>query len=366
MTLSKLIESEVADFFAGFGGPGEPDIESGEAQQQLTGRLLSLLERQERDKQEPVYQMLTGGGWFDISKEHYEGADKSRGVVFRVVYAAPPAPVVTSEPVRYMNRFTGACFTLEQQPYAATDTAVYVPLYTEQPAPVAQPAPVVPDILANAFISAIEKEQERLHGEDYLMDSRDCIDVIREELQRLNACRAAMNGATISNSADFAIVEISKVTAPVSTVVPEDYFSSLVSKARPAAEKAMRKFPQPNYVLLKVAEEAGEVVQAGVHYAEGRMSWEQVEGEIVQLLAMLFRLVTEGDQINGVTPPAHTRAVMLQSFGITEQLEPVSQPYKLVGEVVAWDHPTKERSLGFRWLSYDVAPGTKLYAMGKE
>ncbi|MDU4843899.1 MAG: hypothetical protein E6X49_22545 [Leclercia adecarboxylata] len=46
--------------------------------------------------------------------------------------------------------------------------------------------------VANAFIAAIEKEQVRLHGEDYLMDSRDCIDVIREELQQLKACRAAM------------------------------------------------------------------------------------------------------------------------------------------------------------------------------
>lgn len=123
---------------------------------------------------------------------------------------------------------------------------------------------------------------------------------------------SAQPSATISNSADFAIDKKDQVTAPVSTVVPDDYFTSLVSKARPAAEKAMRKFPQPNYVLLKVAEEAGEVVQAGVHYAERRMSWEQVEGEIVQLLAMLIRLVTEGDQINGVTPPEHTRAAAPQ------------------------------------------------------
>lgn len=85
--------------------------------------------------------------------------------------------------------------------------------------------------------------------------------------------------------------------------VPGDYFGSLVSKARISADKAMVKFPQPNYVLLKVAEEAGEVVQAGVHYAEGRMKWDQLEGEVVQLLAMLMRLVTEGDQVNGVTPP---------------------------------------------------------------
>ncbi len=82
-----------------------------------------------------------------------------------------------------------------------------------------------------------------------------------------------------------------------------DYFSVLVAMARKSADKAMRKFPQPNYVLLKVAEEAGEVVQAGVHYAENRMTWEEVEGEIIQLLAMLIRLVTEGDQINGITPP---------------------------------------------------------------
>ena len=89
-----------------------------------------------------------------------------------------------------------------------------------------------------------------------------------------------------------------------------DYFSSLVAMARVSADKAIRKFPQPNYVLLKVAEEAGEVVQAGVHYAENRMEWGQVEGEIVQLLAMLIRLVTEGDQINGITPPTLCSAVI--------------------------------------------------------
>lgn len=83
-----------------------------------------------------------------------------------------------------------------------------------------------------------------------------------------------------------------------------DYFAYLVAMARVSADKAIRRFPQPNHVLLKVAEEAGEVVQAGVHYAENRMEWGQVEGEIVQLLAMLIRLVTEGDQVNGITPPA--------------------------------------------------------------
>lgn len=90
-------------------------------------------------------------------------------------------------------------------------------------------------------------------------------------------------------------------TAPQKPV--EDYFSSLVAMGKIAAEKAMRKYPQPNYVLLKVAEEAGEVVQAAVHYAENRMTWAELEGEVIQLIAMLNRLMVEGDQVNGVKPP---------------------------------------------------------------
>lgn len=83
----------------------------------------------------------------------------------------------------------------------------------------------------------------------------------------------------------------------------DDYFDLLVAKAKTSATKASKKFPQPNYVTLKIAEEAGEVVRGAVHYAEGRMEWSEVEGEIVQLLAMLMRFVTEGDQVNGIVPP---------------------------------------------------------------
>ncbi len=35
----------------------------------------------------------------------------------------------------------------------------------------------------------------------------------------------------------------------------------------------------------------------------------------------------------------------------------------LVGEVVAWHHPNHERNVDFRWLDFNVEPGTKLYAM---
>ena len=45
--------------------------------------------------------------------------------------------------------------------------------------------------LVEAIIVAIENEQERLFDEDYLMDSKECIDVIREEVKRWNDSRTA-------------------------------------------------------------------------------------------------------------------------------------------------------------------------------
>lgn len=54
-----------------------------------------------------------------------------------------------------------------------------VPLYADQPAPVAV-------VMPEQLIAAIEAEQERLSQEDYLMDSEDCVKVIREEVTRLN------------------------------------------------------------------------------------------------------------------------------------------------------------------------------------
>ncbi|HHA1506255.1 TPA: hypothetical protein ACOEP3_000949 [Enterobacter hormaechei subsp. xiangfangensis] len=109
--------------------------------------------------------------------------------------------------------------------------------------------------------------------------------------------------------------------APVS--VPDDYFSSLVAAARVRADKAMRKFPQPNYVLNKVAEESGEVIKAVIHFTEGREEWQNVEGEIIDNLAMLIRLVMEGDQVIGFAPPDACRSAMLQGA------EPVKTANKL-------------------------------------
>lgn len=101
-------------------------------------------------------------------------------------------------------------------------------------------------------------------------------------------------------------------TAPPAPVlrVPDDYFAKLVQEARLRADKAIRKFPQPNYVLNKVAEESGEVIKAVIHYTEGREDWLNVEGELIDNLAMLIRLVKEGDQVIGFSPPDFVKGLI--------------------------------------------------------
>lgn len=128
--------------------------------------------------------------------------------------------------------------------------------------------------------------------------------------------------SSLLTSARKAIAD-SEILQPAPVSVPDDYFSSLVAAARVRADKAMRKFPQPNYVLNKVAEESGEVIKAVIHFTEGREEWQNVEGEIIDNLAMLIRLVMEGDQVIGFTPPDACRAAMLQGA------EPVTTAYKL-------------------------------------
>ena len=84
----------------------------------------------------------------------------------------------------------------------------------------------------------------------------------------------------------------------------EDTFYALVVDAMDEADRAMRKFPQPNYVISKIAEEAGEVVKAAIHCAEGRETFENLRGEMKQAIAMLYRLWVEGDQVHGLLPVA--------------------------------------------------------------
>ena len=89
-----------------------------------------------------------------------------------------------------------------------------------------------------------------------------------------------------------------------------DYFDILVDLARQEAAKAIEKYPQPNYTMLKFSEEAGEVIKAAVHYAERRDTWVHVEEDIVQTLAMLIRFLREGDGVNKIYPPKAMRDAM--------------------------------------------------------
>ncbi|MEM7724330.1 MAG: hypothetical protein AAF376_18445 [Pseudomonadota bacterium] len=74
----------------------------------------------------------------------------------------------------------------------------------------------------------------------------------------------------------------------------------LLDRARSEAAIASQRYPQPNYNVTKVAEEAGEVVKEAVHLAEDRGSAQAVEAEIIQAMAMLIRLYVEGDEVHGV------------------------------------------------------------------
>lgn len=80
------------------------------------------------------------------------------------------------------------------------------------------------------------------------------------------------------------------------------HLQTLLTDAHIEAVTAMQNFPQPNYVISKVAEEAGEVVKAAIHCAEGRETKENVRAEIKQAMAMLMRLYLEGDQVHGLPP----------------------------------------------------------------
>jgi len=98
---------------------------------------------------------------------------------------------------------------------------------------------------------------------------------------------------------DAAILSALHSASPLGAVAL-DSFDQLIAEAKAEATRAMTKFPQPNYVISKVAEEAGEVVKAAIHCAEGRETPENVIGEIRQTIAMLYRLWVEGDQVHGL------------------------------------------------------------------
>ena len=120
---------------------------------------------------------------------------------------------------------------------------------------------------------------------------------------------AHLDAAKAAAQADYeARILAALEAAPVAPAEAEGHWEDFLKSAVAEAEKAMRKFPQPNYVISKVAEEAGEVVKAAIHCAEARETAENVRNEMRQLIAMLYRLWVEGDQVHGL-PPVSTTAL---------------------------------------------------------
>lgn len=82
------------------------------------------------------------------------------------------------------------------------------------------------------------------------------------------------------------------------------YVAHIYHRAEHPASVAVLKFPVPNCTITKVAEEAGEVVRDAVYLSEGRdATWEGLEAEVIQMIAMGLRLLIEGDGVHGLNPP---------------------------------------------------------------
>ncbi|ECD4287772.1 DUF551 domain-containing protein [Salmonella enterica subsp. enterica serovar Potsdam] len=108
-----------------------------------------------------------------------------------------------AEPVRYLNKFSGTCVTLEQQSNAADDVAVYIPLYA------APPAPVVPEEMPAGLAGQIVGLLAHNIGDKLLA-------------QKIwNACRTAMlNGDifrenSISSTNNFREIAETSTNSPV-------------------------------------------------------------------------------------------------------------------------------------------------------
>ena len=90
-----------------------------------------------------------------------------------------------------------------------------------------------------------------------------CTHVPQDVSATLRALRAALDATPLPPPADKAQPEPDVIGAALFD--PEGHWNDFILSAVSEAEKAMRKFPQPNYVISKVAEEAGEVVKAAKH-----------------------------------------------------------------------------------------------------
>lgn len=126
---------------------------------------------------------------------------------------------------------------------------------------------------------------------------------IEEVVTALRAASADTSILGVRVAREEIMVILANLPSPIDADPGMALFASLLAKAKERAIKAAIKFPQPNYVLNKFHEEAGEVGKEVIHYTENRGDWARVEDEIVDLLAMTIRLLKEGDGVIGFIPP---------------------------------------------------------------
>ncbi|EAC1192371.1 DUF551 domain-containing protein [Salmonella enterica] len=101
------------------------------------------------------------------------GLDDDDAKILKVLKQALAS--LDAEPVRYLNKFSGTCVTLEQQPNAADDVAVYMPLYA---APPVQETGIYKDMLN--IISLLEKNEWAEHCTSTVLGS-----LLESEITRL-------------------------------------------------------------------------------------------------------------------------------------------------------------------------------------
>ena len=126
---------------------------------------------------------------------------------------------------------------------------------------------------------------------------------IEEVVTALRAASADTSILGVRVAREEILVLLANLPSPIDADPGMALFANLLAKAKERAIKAAIKFPQPNYVLNKFHEEAGEVGKEVIHYTENRGDWARVEDEIVDLLAMTIRLLKEGDGVIGFVPP---------------------------------------------------------------
>lgn len=72
----------------------------------------------------------------------------------------------------------------------------------------------------------------------------------------------------------------------------DEYFTlSVASELRRAREK----FPSSALALAALTEEVGELAQALLKWRAGKLSWDAVVGEAIQVATMAQRVAVEGD-----------------------------------------------------------------------